>query len=153
MKVRLGRALAKVPWPKVGVIALLLTLSGVAIYSYADAQSKPDKSDLEREYDDGYDAGYASGESAGETAAAFDADQRVRRVKRRAYDDGWGVGFDAGLRSGAEQAAPGDIDFQTWYITTYEPSSTGPLLHRYTEMPLNTIWICEDLEICTELVP
>jgi hypothetical protein len=139
-------------WRRIAVGGALVAALGLAGYSYADAMGKPTDGDLEREYERGVEVGEASGES---TAAA--AEERLGRVRENGYWEGWEEGTEEGegegQRTGAELATPAGLDFQTRYMVTYEPGNHGPMLRGWLEMPLNTLWECEDLDSCSEIGP
>jgi hypothetical protein len=122
----------------------------IAANGYRIAANKPSEGELAAEYE----AGEREGELAGEASAEAEAEGQIKQAKGKAYWHGWEEGpeegEDAGRREGAERATPANLDFQTRYMITYEPGPNGPELRGFLEMPLNTLWECEDLDGCTE---
>jgi hypothetical protein len=111
--------------------------------------------------DEDVEVAFSEGQLVGEERGEADAQAELREARSDSYWNAWEEGLEEGeeagekqgRRFGAELATPEDLDFSTRYMVTYEPSQAGPMLRSYLEMPLNTIWECEDLDGCTEIIP
>lgn len=144
-------------WRKRAIWTPLATLiAGAVIGWFAGAGSvdqKISEADVETAYAQGEDSGRVSGEAA--------TKPQIHKAHESGYWEGWEEGleegeeegFGRGQRLGAELATPEGLDFGTRYMVVYEPGQHGPRIKGYLEMPLNTLWECEDLNGCTEIVP